>query len=75
MVADETVFDVRDRFQPEDLDDISEDSYQFPIEVSDGRVHAYYFEREDSTDTGVSLVQIYQQMKVTGQNCPTHLQV
>ena len=62
VVADETLFDVRDRFQPEDLDDVSEDGYQFPIEVSDGLVHAY-FEREDSTDTGVSLVQIYQQME------------
>ena len=61
MAADETFFDVRDRFQPEDLDDVSEDGYQFPIDVSDGMVRAY-FELED-TNTGVSIVQIYQQME------------
>ena len=61
MAADETFFDVRDRFQPEDLDDVSEDGYQFPIDVSDGMVRAY-FELED-TNTGVSIAQIYQQME------------
>ena len=61
MAADEIFFDVRDRFQPEDLDDVSEDGYQFPIDVSDGMVRAY-FELED-TNTGVSIAQIYQQME------------
>ena len=61
VAADETFFDVRDMFQPEDLDDVSEDGYQFPTDVSDGMVPAY-FELQD-TDTGVSIAQIYQQME------------
>lgn len=61
VAADETFFDVGDRFQPEDLDDVSEDRYLFLIDVSDGMVHAY-FELEDS-DTSVSIAQIYQQME------------
>ena len=61
MAADETFFDVRDRFQPEDLDDVSEDGYQFPIDASDGMVCAY-FELKD-TNTGVSIAQICQQME------------
>ena len=61
VASDETFFDVHDRFQPEDLDDVTEDGYEFPIDVSDGMVHAY-FELEDA-DTGVSIAQIYQQME------------
>jgi len=61
VAADVTFFGVRDRFQPVDLYDVSEDGYQFPIEVSDGMVRAY-FELEDP-DTSVSIAQIYQQME------------
>ena len=61
MAGDETFFDVCGRFQPEDLDNISGDGYQFPINVSDGMVHAY-FELQD-TDTSVSIAQIDQQME------------
>lgn len=62
VTRDESFFDVQDRYRfgVEDSAD-AEDYYEFPIEVSDGKVQSY-FECED-TDLEVSVAQLFEQME------------
>ena len=55
-------FDVCDRGGGDDCpQDVSEDCFKFPIEVSEGVVHAY-FERDDS-EIGLCVAQLYEQIE------------
>lgn len=62
VTRDESFFDVQDRYRFAVGDSAdAEDCYEFPIEVSDGKVQSY-FERED-TDLEVSVAQLFEQME------------
>ena len=60
VVHDDAFFEPQDKFQLPG-DETEECIYHFPIEMSDGMVHAY-FERED-TDVGVTIAQLYEKME------------
>ncbi len=60
-VVDEAFFNVHDRFEGEEEEvDVDEDYYRFPIEVSDGKVQAY-FERED-TEVALTMAEVFQEL-------------
>ena len=59
-VPNKNLFKVRDRFLP-DLETPDDCVYQFPQELSDGMVHAY-FEREND-DIHINGTQLYEQME------------
>ena len=62
VTRDESFFDVQDRYRFAVGDSAdAEDCYEFPVEVSDGKVQSY-FERED-TDLEVSVAQLFEQME------------
>ncbi|KAJ7391191.1 hypothetical protein OS493_019322 [Desmophyllum pertusum] len=60
-VVDDSFFEAQDRFQPEERDESEECIYQFPIEMSDGMVHAYFETGEG--EVAVTVAQLYDQME------------
>ena len=60
---DDVFFEVKDKFQLLESDETEDCIYQFPIEMSDGMVYAY-FEREDSDDdVALTVAQLYEKME------------
>ena len=55
------MFDVRDKFDAEDSRDAAENCYEFPIDVCDGLVQAY-FENED-TEVDLNVADLFYQME------------
>ena len=59
--VDGDFFDVRDRFDAEDSRDATEDCYQFPIDVCDGLVQAYF--ESDDTEVDLNVAELFYQME------------